>query len=287
LYQIVWPYPARPAPLLNLRPGDVACPYTLAPRCGYSVDFLTPSGGTTDLDAGIDEVLHTPRPRLRADLAQLGGQLRPWRRSLTAGEPAALRRLGRALREYHGAALAEHWPSIRAHVDADLLGRARTLCDSGVERLLSSLHPVTIHWRHPTLHIAYPYDRDIHLDGRGLRLVPGFFCWLKPITVRATEHAPVLVYPIDHRLDWSSAEGPPIDARLPALLGNTRAAVLQTVAAGAGYSATDIAQRVGISMPSTSHHTTVLREAGLIATRQQGRHVMHAVTPLGLALLAG
>jgi DNA-binding transcriptional ArsR family regulator len=150
-----------------------------------------------------------------------------------------------------------------------------------------SLHPVTIHWQHPILHIAYPYERDLHLDGRGLLLAPAFFCWLKPITVRAAEHAPVLVYPIDHRLDWSIAEGPPLDARLPALLGNTRAAVLQTVAAGAGYSATDIARRVGISMPSTSHHTTVLREAGLIATRQQGRHVMHAVTPLGLALLAG
>jgi DNA-binding transcriptional ArsR family regulator len=224
---------------------------------------------------------------LRADLSQLGGPPQPWRRSLADGDPPTLRLLGRALREYHRSALAEHWSSIRAHVDADLLGRTRTLCESGVERLLSSLHPATIRWQHPTLHISYPVERDVHLDGRGLRLAPAFFCWLKPITVRAAEHAPVLVYPIDHRLDWASAEAPPLDTRLPALLGNTRAAVLQTVAAGAGYSTTEIARRVGISMPSTSHHTSVLREAGLIATRQQGRQVMHAVTPLGLALLAG
>jgi len=118
--------------------------FDLAPRWGYSVDFLTPSGGSTDLDAGIEEVLRTSHQRLRADLAQLGGPVRPWRRPLADGDPAMLRQLGRSLREYQRVALAEHWSSIRAQVDADLLGRARTLRDSGVERLLSSLHPATI-----------------------------------------------------------------------------------------------------------------------------------------------
>ncbi|WP_405771501.1 hypothetical protein [Streptomyces sp. NBC_01538] len=33
------------------------------------------------------------------------------------------------------------------------------------------------------------------------------------------------------------------------------------------------------------HHTSVLRNAGLLATRREGKAVVHTVTSLGMALL--
>ncbi|MFC8373392.1 winged helix-turn-helix domain-containing protein [Streptomyces sp. NPDC057239] len=48
---------------------------------------------------------------------------------------------------------------------------------------------------------------------------------------------------------------------------------------------TETADRVGISLPSASQHTTVLRNAGLITTTRTGIAVLHTLTPLGTALL--
>src|SRR4051794_32186487 len=65
----------------------------LAPPVGYSVDFLTPVSGTTDLTTGVEQVLCTPRSQLRADLTTLaaGRRLPPGTRWLADGEPDALR----------------------------------------------------------------------------------------------------------------------------------------------------------------------------------------------------
>lgn len=276
--------------LTMARLGPAARPvFDLAPPRGYSADFLTPADGTRDLDTGVDAVLSTPRRILRADVAQLAGPRHPWRYRLAGGDAAALRTLGTVLRTYFAAALAPYWARIQRHVDTDRVARARTLLDGGVEQLLARLHPDTIRWRPPVLEVAYgSYERDVHLDGRGLLLVPAFFCWHRPLTLRAPDRSPVLVYPIRHEHNWTDPETPPAYQRLPALLGTTRAAVVESVAAGVtGLSTSQLAERVGISLPSTSQHTTVLRQAGLITTRQDGRGVLHAITPLGLALLNG
>ncbi|GHF15388.1 hypothetical protein GCM10014715_83320 [Streptomyces spiralis] len=47
------------------------------------------------------------------------------------------------------------------------------------------------------------------------------------------------------------------------------------------------ADRVGISLPSASQHTTVLRHAGLLTTTRNGSAVLHTLSPLGEALLHG
>lgn len=42
---------------------------------------------------------------------------------------------------------------------------------------------------------------------------------------------------------------------------------------------------MGISLAAASQHASVLRGAGLIATRRQGSAVLHVLTPLGAELL--
>ncbi len=70
---------------------------------------------------------------------------------------------------------------------------------------------------------------------------------------------------------------------LAALVGRNRAAVLQSVSDGC--TTTELARRVGISLAAASQHASVLRGAGLIATRRQGSAVLHVLTPLGAELL--
>ena len=36
-------------------------------------------------------------------------------------------------------------------------------------------------WRYPILEADFPQDFDLHLDGRGLLLIPAFFCVRYPV----------------------------------------------------------------------------------------------------------
>lgn len=59
---------------------------------------------------------------------------------------------------------------------------SRDILEGGVEQLLHTLPP-SIRWTSPTLTADYPRDRDLHLDGRGITLVPSFFCTKSPVTL--------------------------------------------------------------------------------------------------------
>ncbi|NKE63029.1 ArsR family transcriptional regulator, partial [Lentzea sp. PSKA42] len=112
---------------------------------------------------------------------------------------------------------------MRAVVDADRAVRARSFLDGGCEGVLSALHP-TISWAPPVLSIESRFpQRDVHLHGQGLVLVPSYFCWERPIMLRDQRHAPVLVYPIARDLHVTSAG----KRSLEALIGRTRAAALE------------------------------------------------------------
>jgi DNA-binding transcriptional ArsR family regulator len=143
-------------------------------------------------------------------------------------------------------------------------------------------------WEPPVLLTPYPKERDLHLDGRGLLLVPSFFCWRMPITLVDPSLPPVLVYPVEHDLRWLEREpdhaGDTGDRRLAALLGSTRAAVLDVIGRGPATTS-EIARRVRISAPSASEHASVLRGAGLIRTSRAGNTALHSISQAGVVLL--
>lgn len=260
----------------------------LAPPYGYSADFLTPRAGAGSVEAGIDMVLSTPRKQLRDDIAHLDQQRRlpGWGRPLANGDVEVLQRVADELRDYHRVAIAPHHGIVADQVAADRAFRLRILAEHGIERLLSTLHP-TMRWEAPVLHVEYRDDRWIHLDGRGLVLAPAFFCWLSPITVRDPELPPILVYPIEHDLGWSLPQRRTGSRDLTALLGRSRAVILETLANRGEHTVSEIAHRVGIAVPTASEHTSVLREAGLLIRRRRGRHVAYSITALGMALITG
>ncbi|WLQ39250.1 winged helix-turn-helix domain-containing protein [Streptomyces laculatispora] len=262
---------------------------SLLPPRGYSPDFLTPTtGDRATLQAAVDTLMSTPRPRLRTDLTQLAAtlQLPSWVRSLAGGDADTLRRLGEALRTYQLEALAPYWQRVHAHIDADRALRLRSLLDGGTEGLLAGLGP-QFRWRPPVLEVTYPVDQQLQLRGRGLVLQPSFFCWPTPITLADGDLPPVLVYPIHHTTNWAgpapvrAAEGA---GPLGPLLGHTRAGLLR--ATRTGCSTVEAARLLDVTHPAVSQHLNVLRAAGLVATVRKAGRSFHVATAEGRALLA-
>ncbi|MFD3416146.1 ArsR/SmtB family transcription factor [Streptomyces cyaneofuscatus] len=269
--------------------------------CGpYIPDFLTPAvdGGIADLRQGVDRVLSTPRSRLRREftlLAESGARafvgsgartgararLRPFAAErLARGDAEALRALGGLLTAYDAKFVAPYRSWIDEAVASDVAWRSRELAGGGTRALLETFRPMA-RWSPPVLEVTYPVDRDLHLAGRGLLLVPSYFCWRKPITLFDGDLLPVLVYPVEKPVQLPAASGAP----LARLLGPTRAALLYEVAARGCATTSELAVSVGCSLPNTCQQLAILREAGLAACRKEGRCVLHRPTPLGRQLL--
>ncbi|MGM1060213.1 ArsR/SmtB family transcription factor [Saccharothrix sp. Mg75] len=238
--------------------------------------LLTPPESAAGLAAGLEAVRRAPAAGVRADLARFG-PLPDWATPLVRGEPHALMRVADALRDLHAALVAPWAAAVRESVDADRARRAHDLLDGGVHGLLSGFAPHA-RWEPPVLVVDRAPDGELHLGGRGLRLVPSYFCRGRAL-VRA-EPAPALVYPVA-REERPTAVGDGLDA----LLGPTRGAVLRCARTGAGT--TELARRVGTSAASISRHTGVLRAAGLLRSARLGRRTVHSLTALGESLVAG
>ncbi|GHF53809.1 DNA-binding transcriptional ArsR family regulator [Amycolatopsis bartoniae] len=239
--------------------------------------FLLPRA--TDLSAGLAAVLETQAHRLRTELRgrTAPATLPAWAAALAEGDVSSLPKLVQAMREYFEAAVEPHWDTVLAHVGADRQLRAHVLAGEGVGALLTGLAPA-LRWSAPVLS-AGSEDELVVPGGAGIVLTPTYFA-LRP---------QVALSPGPVRLGYPALPRParprtcPPDRALSALLGPTRAAALTVVAAGCSTS--ELAARLGVTPSAVSKHTSVLRAAGLIATRRERNTVVHTLTPLGLSLL--
>ncbi|WP_405825944.1 winged helix-turn-helix domain-containing protein [Streptomyces sp. NBC_01390] len=254
----------------------------LVPSVGYIPDFLTPTA-TDGLPAALDAISMTSRREVIQQLTRLDAAQR------TIGRPGTTPRpddtdpsaVAGALGTYFETTLRPHWPRMRAVVGADVEARTRALVDGGVQKLLDGLAPLA-RWRDPVLEVDYPVDRDVSLNGRGLLLVPSFFCWRRPTAPADPELPPTLVYPVAKQ-PWDLAQAWGTGAAR--LLGRTRAAILSAVARRDGRTSSDLAHAVGVAQSSISYQIAVLRESGLVSSCRTGKSVVHSVTPLGLRIL--
>jgi len=191
------------------------------------------------------------------------------------------------LDRYQASVITPVWPGVSTAIATDRARRARYLVEDGLEGLLATMAP-TLRWQAPVLETDYPLERDVQLAGRGLVLVPSYFC-SRPIVLPdpADPAGPaVLIHPIASQVRILITAGRSRGRRsggLDALIGSTRAAVLQALADGC--TTTELARRVGVSAATASQHATILREAGLISTQRHGPSVLHIVTALGSAVL--
>jgi DNA-binding transcriptional ArsR family regulator len=258
---------------------------TVAPHATYFPDLLTPSADLSGIDECADAVLSTPSRRLREEIGRIrpaaGAEAR-WLDELARGRPTALVQLRHALRVYFRSVIEPHLPVIEQGRCTDVAAGVQQYLHRGPEGLLGALGPTT-RWDPPVLSVRYPHDRDLHLRGRGLVLIPCYFAVHHPVALADPELPPVLAFPI--RTGSRLLAGGRVGGSLTALLGTTRASILRLVIAGS--TTTALAKMVGVAPATVSHHTGVLREAGLIATEREDNYARHQITPLGLRVLAG
>ncbi|MFD5631954.1 ArsR/SmtB family transcription factor [Streptomyces sp. NPDC127072] len=257
----------------------------LYPRAAYFPDFLTPPRTPGDLDTGLDELLATPSRRVSQEMRLLDRVVGApsWAHRLT--ELPERRALVGALRAYYHAVVAPYQDRIAARIEAERTVRCRGLMDGGVEGMLTGLGP-TMQWRRPVLHVRYPaQDRDLYLDGRGIYLVPSYFCWDAPVSLADPQLPPVLYYPLLHEppAPNKTQGGDCVGRSLTELLGRARAATLHASATGATTG--EIARAADVSPSSASRHATALRNADLITSTRHGATVLHTLTPLGASML--
>ncbi|SOD60104.1 Helix-turn-helix domain-containing protein [Streptomyces zhaozhouensis] len=275
----------------------------LFPRAAYLPDFLTPTQAEEGLDSGIEAILATPPERVSAEVALLERVVGAPEWAARLPELTVRLDLVAALRAYHEAAIVPFAERIQARIDAERSALARRLLDGGMDALLAGLGP-TMRWEPPILCVDYPAEeRDLHLNGRGLLLIPSYFCWHNPISLADSGLPPVLAYPLLHdRTMAPQARGTrtsrqqvsakaqktrkePAGEALSALLGQTRATILLATAEGATNG--ELARAAGVAASSASRHATALRDAGLLTTSRHGASVLHTLTPLGAAMLRG
>jgi len=261
--------------------------HQLARHRGYSPDFLTPEAEVPDLETGLDIVLGASRQVLKADLARLGAEqpVTGWVRDLAEGDPAALRLLGEALTAYHEVAIRPFWSAIRRLTRADHERRAALAMEQGLEAVLGALH-TSARWNPPFLEIASPVDQEVVLGGRGLTLVPSYFCHPRPIMLLRETERPFLVYPVETAAtDSDLVEAGGRNRGLASLLGRTRAEILHLLGSDRPLNTTELAKAAGISLAGASQHASILREAGLVVTERRGGSVLHRASRKGVALL--
>jgi DNA-binding transcriptional ArsR family regulator len=285
-YHLPWLEAVRPeVERLDLRPL-----MALSPRRGWTPDFLSPipAGRDVDVPAELARVRATPPDQVAEEI----------RRSLTerAGAPvppggwellddaAATRDLAADLLEQCWRLLvAPHWPRLRERLEADVAFRTQTLADYGLERVLSDLHP-RVRWTGRALLIEGMQGR-CHLGGAGLLLMPSVFGWPSLAATSEPPAQPSLAYPARGIAEmWQPARTAQSDA-LARLLGQTRAALLESLAEPA--STHTLARRHDLAPSTVSEHLSALRDARLVSSRRQRHAVMYQQTQLGVALASG
>ncbi|MFD0974697.1 winged helix-turn-helix domain-containing protein [Plantactinospora endophytica] len=257
---------------------------TLTPNVGYFPDFLNPVEAAHGLAYGLEAIRRTPKHLLTRDVRRLARSrpLPPPVHEVAAGSPQMLVELTDTMRACHEMMVEPYRRQVETAVDRDRTVRVNAFLRGGVEGLLQSLWPFAL-WSAGELRVPTHRHQEIHLGGRGLLLIPSYFCVSGPLTLLDPALPPVLSYPVERHPDVLPRRQPFRPEALSALVGNTRAAVLEAIGANP-RTTEELARRVGISPGSASEHAGVLRRAGLVLSHRDRHRMQHHLTPLGRAL---
>jgi hypothetical protein len=262
---------------------DYALLDTLVPDRGYTPDFFAPPPRTPlpDVAEELERVRTTDPAQVRRELGwRFGGDLPAVVRPLMDDVVRGVEALADEMAGYWDRAVAPWWDHVRGLLEADIRHRAGRLAEGGALELFAGLH-TGVRWRSGTLEVEAAADAEVVLGGRGLQLVPSVFVWPRTGAMFDPPWQPSVIYAPRGVGDlWTpTGEGP---AALGELVGRGRARILTGL--GTEASTTDLARRLALSAAGVSEHLGVLRRAGLVRSRREGRSVLYSRTAVGDAL---
>ncbi|MFJ8085419.1 ArsR/SmtB family transcription factor [Streptomyces sp. NPDC096205] len=212
-----------------------------------------------------------------------------WIRRL-GDDPGLAEELSALVRHTFEAFLAPRWHGLETLTRTAQATHTRRLAEEGLEAVLPRLNPGLICWRPPVLEVRVGsgHAEDVHLDGRGLTIVPRVLGGTRP-ALSPTDERLWLTVPVAGPGPALRPAAEPTAPRTPRalalLLGATRAAVLWVIAHEPGSTTGEIARQVNIAPSSASEHAGVLRDAGLTVAHRHRNTVRHSLAPAGAALV--
>ncbi|MFR9723742.1 DUF5937 family protein [Streptomyces sp. MS19] len=280
--------PARPRPTLAGELDDV----DRIDDEAYVTAALITTCGSNRVRFGTPSPLTDAAARERAlDLAQARGALQQAFAERLLTDPAAVRaRVRRTLEQCADAFFDAAWTGAAARLAADLRLKNDLLRRQGPAAALASVsRAITLAPGGDHLVIDKVQDKTASADGTGVTFLPSVFGSPHLVVVHAPGWRPVVQYPVPDE----AAEPVSLDTvtrRLEALAHPVRLRLLRTLARGP-HTTGELAHSWELSAPEVSRHLAVLRRAGLITARRDGRYLHHtldlpAVTALGTDLLA-
>ncbi|ADB33356.1 transcriptional regulator, ArsR family [Kribbella flavida DSM 17836] len=267
---------------------DLTLLRALIPPVGYIPDFITPAPPrrSTSFESGLATVAATPHELVVSEISQLHAETPdPLLPGLIADPAGALTQITAALRSYWQRTIEPDWARMRALLQEDLVFRLDELAAGGLDRLFRNLHP-SIRLTGDRIEIDRPFFScdGVPLAGQGVLLVPCVFTWPAGLAVTAAPHVPTITYPPRGlgRL-WENQQDT-TGSPLADLVGRTRAAIVSHL--DLPMSTTHLAHALDVSAPTLSVHLGILRSAGVVDSRRDGRTVLYYRTALGNHLLA-
>ncbi|MGW2642020.1 DUF5937 family protein [Streptomyces sp. NPDC001348] len=281
--------PARPRPTLAEELDDV----DRIDDETYVTAALVTTCGSSRIHFAAPSPLTDPAARERAlDVAQARGARQEAFAERLLQDPAAARaRLRDTLEQCAEAFFDAAWADVAVRLATDLRRKNDLLKRQGVGPALAAVSgAVTLAPDGDCIIVDKVQDKATAAHGAGVTFIPSVFGNPHLVAVHAPGWQPVVQYPV-------TEPGPPepvsletVALRLQALSHPVRLRLLRTLARGP-HTTSELAHAWELSPPEVSRHLAVLRRAGLLTHRRQGRYVRHTlslpdVTSLGADLLA-
>ncbi|MEI5582631.1 MULTISPECIES: ArsR/SmtB family transcription factor [unclassified Agromyces] len=255
---------------------------------GYFPDFLTaPPSWDLDPAAEAARLRDAAAGPMAVDLGKVVVRSTGARRDavlrMLDDLPRARAMIADAWLELWAALIAPSWTQLERILRADIAVRARRVATDGLAGMVRGLHR-TVEWHDDAVRVELRLHSEV-LDcrGSGIVLVPSVLGGTGCSVLTEPPAQPTVFYPAQGVTERWAADATALADSLGALLGPTRAGILLT--SHAARTTSQVAADAGLAPSTASHHLTVLRDAGLIASRREGARMLHLRTPLGEALM--
>lgn len=280
--------PARPRPTLGEELDDVDridderyVSAALVTTCGNRVHFTSPS-----------PLGDTAARELALDLAQARGPRQEAFAERLLADPAAVRaRVRETLEACAEAFFDSAWADAAVRLATDLRLKNDLLKRQGHGAALASVSgSVTLAPDGDGILVDKLLDKVTHAHGTGVTFIPSVFGRPHLAVVHAPGWQPVVQYPVTEPGPSQPVSLDTVALRLEALSHPARLRLLRTLARGA-HTNGELAHAWDMTPPEVSRHLALLRRAGLLVGRREGRYVRYSLnlsdlTALGTDLLA-
>lgn len=259
----------------------------------YVTAALITTCGSNRVHFGAPSPLADAAARERAlDLAQARGALQEAFAERLLADPAAVRaRVRHTLEECAEAFFDDAWAGVAVRLATDLRLKNDLLKRQGVGAALASVSgAVGLAPDGNRIVVDKLQDNATTARDTGVTFLASVFGRPHLVAVHAPGWAPVVQYPVAEPSPPEPVSLETVSLRLEALAHPVRLRLLRTLARGP-HTNSELAHAWELSPPEVSRHLAVLRRAGLLTSRREGRYVRYTLnvpdlTALGPDLLA-